>query len=279
MPLEKLKELAMATELATKPGYREFNALKSDGTRVKLSVRLPHQKELQYADIEMSVAFNRAQEASLPVRSRLLRKLKANGQWSDQDQIEMDALRDKLKLAQSTFRDLTAAKTKSEAADNKDTATITARIAEAAEVLDKARQAFGERVNEFNSMTQHTADEKSDVAYRNYLIACVTEYASDAGTSKKGSRLFGTLEDLLNSNDPTLFERLIYEFQACQNNMPSEWTIADELEEKLKTTEELTAASDAKAGKQSPITDEKTVVDTEPQPEANTEDSEITATV
>jgi hypothetical protein len=218
--------MASAPTAGQKPGYREFTAKRGNGMdSIKLSVRNPTQKEEQYANMEGSAAFNRGLESGLPVRQRILRKLRDNGLWGDEQQGEYEQRQEELRAAELMVANVADRKAKLQATP--DSPEKTAELdkldshAEAAGIArTRAQEKFGELQEEFEQMTSQTADARANSARRNALIACVIEHADGPN---KGKRLFGSVDELLGSNDRLLLERIGYEFNCCTYNIPSEW--------------------------------------------------------
>lgn len=213
-----------------KERVREFTAGKADGTRLKLSVRLPHQKEIQYADAEQSAVFNRAIENGLPVKARIVRKIKENGLWSDEQQEEVEQLQRDLRAVEIEVRDLAKVRTALDPAegvvdDRPAVKAVDTKQSDAAERRADLQEKLGMLREEFEQMTSQTADAKADAAHRNFLIACVIEQVEG---DEAGKRLFAGVDEMLGCGDALLLQRLGYEFDACMFDVPSDWAKADE---------------------------------------------------
>jgi hypothetical protein len=201
-----------------KEGYREFLAAKDNKSLVKLSVRHPGKKEVEAADLEYSGTFNRALLSGLPTQAKMIRELRENEVISVKTEEEIGQLSQDLRVLDDRIR-------KDSFKDDEEKKQVQAD-----------RLTKNKRLNilnrEVQDMIAHTADAKASEAQRNFLIACVVEYADG---DKKGKRFYEDVEDLTSEQDGSLLNRCLYEYMTTVQNMPSEW-------DTLMGTEEKTAA-------------------------------------
>ena len=206
---------------ASKQAPRYFAATRDDGSVLHLTVRRPTRAESSRADLASSRVFNDCLGFGLPTQKRQLRTLAESGQWTEVEAAKTEALRAKaVRLEAQLSPDLDKA-----AYDAINTARIEATVA------------FREMRGELDSMLQHTCESKSAIEYRNFIIACVVEYAAtDADGNpvnqdkqvKSGdgffmSRLWASIDDLADDIDGELLERVLYEHLMFTAGLPSEW--------------------------------------------------------
>ncbi len=198
---------------------RYFPAKKQDGTVLHLQVRKPGRAELDYADREGSKAFNAALKGGLPTRTRQLKDIKASGVFTDADDAALEAIRQQLIKLEAGI------------ADPKATAD---RKKELEEQRRPILQDFNVSRRDIEAMLSHTCDAKLDQAYRNTMLCCVVEFSAvdDKGSpvnqdkkQKDGTytRLWPTVDALLNELDGSLIERAMYEQTMFNANLPSDW--------------------------------------------------------
>jgi len=207
------------------PTSRRFTATKDDGSKITIQVRRPTQRELELSDFELSRVFNQALLNQLPPRSRLLRKMRANGIWTDADSEAMDTLRGAVARADSGLADLNKQIEPLEKIHPAPENLADLLAKRDALVLSRNTQ-FGdlrELRTEVDGMLGHTADAKAESAQRNFLICCVTEYVGGDKADEVGDRVFSSVEDLLISTDINLVQRIIYEYITFNADLPSEY--------------------------------------------------------
>ena len=208
----------MATNIK-KDGIRSFRAKRDDGSFLALTTRKPTQEELGAARYELSATFNQSLMHGLPTRTKMMKSLEKNGLWGNTEKEAFQALREK---ALQTNKQLTATKekiSKAKAAGG-DVAAFQTQLDELQADYDGANTQFVDLRGEIESMLEHTADARADDAYRNFLVACVTEYAD--GT-KKGDRVWSSLDAYIEDGDMLLTQRALYEYLYCQADQPSGW--------------------------------------------------------
>jgi hypothetical protein len=223
----------------TKKGYREFTATKTDGSKVKLSVRLPNQKELKTADLYGAVDFNKSLEAGLPPRAKMVRVLRKAGLWGEEDEKRLAELQKAYVECQVALR-----KDKFETPEAK--AEVEKRLEEVADGLQEINA-------ETNAMLSCTADARSDEAKKNFLIACVVEQVEGP---EAGKRLYSGVDAFESEEDDLLDQRLRYEYHCCIQDVPSDWAEADakaEAEKLAKAKEAEEAAKQAEEPAAPPV--------------------------
>ena len=220
----------MSTLIDTKES-RAFEITKDDGTKAWVRVRRATRRELELADLELSRVFNQGLLAELPPRNRMLRKLRANGVWTDSDSELLDNLR--RTVARASLQISEASK---KLADLKpeQASQLAAAIAERDKAIAEYEKAFAELRplrDDIEQMLGHTADAKAENAQRNFLICCVTEYvtvkqdaaAKCAQIEAVLDRVFEGVEAMLACTDLDLLQRIIYEYITFNAGMPSEY--------------------------------------------------------
>lgn len=178
-----------------------FQLTDVEGTLRYLRVRTPNQEEMAAAELELSGAFNEALlEGGLPPRQRMLRKLKAAGLWTSEDEQEMNTLRDELVRIDRAIR--------KEQYDTDD---------EKQELEDRKAavfRQFNDFTNEIDAMLAHTCDAKAEAAQRNFLLACVIEELTEDGEVL--GRVWEDVAALEVEDDAQLVQRVVYHW-TCFN--------------------------------------------------------------
>jgi hypothetical protein len=213
-----------------KPGTREFVATRDDKSLIKLSVRKPTRKELEYADLEYSAKFNTAIVNGIPTQAKLLRQLREAEVIDKKTEALLSQLATDLRAQEKAVAKLT---------NSKDEAAVKA----AGDKLEELQKKLQELNGEVDSYFEHVAETKAQQAQRNFLVACVVE--TPDGDKRK--RLWGGVEELLGEQDQSLINRTVYEYMMCQRDLPSEWDklIAEQEAEAKKAKDEEEAAEKA----------------------------------
>jgi hypothetical protein len=213
---------------------RSFNALKKDGTRVRVSTRKPTHEELEAADMNHSSVFNQGLLAGLPTRAFLMRNLKKNGVWDDDAESDLTALRNEFEEHLNIIR------------SNKGVFPSVEAEKEFNDRKDALIKQISDLTSDFESMLLHTADTKADASYLNFLVACVTEYA---GGDHDGERVYDSVSAYENDTDTSLGGRVRYEFQCVQRDLPSDLIAAEVQAEQdaAASKAKLAAAADSAA--------------------------------
>jgi hypothetical protein len=204
-------------------GYREFLCTKDDKTIVKLSVRHPNKKELEAADMEYSGFFNQSLLGGLPTQAKMLRVLREKEVISPTDEAEMGQLTEDIRALNAQLR------------TDKFGDPAEKKKVEIERNIKQARLSVLNR--EIESMLAHTADTKANEAQRNFLIACVIEYADG---NKKGDRVWEGVEGLLENKDTAMLNRVLYAYMVCQADMPDEWDTLTKSDEEPDKKDEAT---------------------------------------
>jgi hypothetical protein len=209
--------------MAKTEAKRIFPVTKADGTPLKLSVRLPNQKETQIANRQYRAAYTQALMDGQPPRSVLLKRLGDNGLWSQADRAEFSSLREAYLAAldQANRVEIPAGQ------------TATAEEVETFAKRDRALGALNAKRADVEAMLQFTADAMAEEAKTKYVIACVVEY-----DGKDARRVFSSVEELDSTPDVEMLERVKYEFATLEAGMPSDWDniMANDAAEKATET-------------------------------------------
>jgi hypothetical protein len=216
---------------------RTFTATRSDGTKARVSTRLPTQEELEAADLNQSSAFNQALMHGLPTRAFLIRKLKKNGVWDSESESELGTLKLQLDKHLDIIR------------SNKNVFKDEAERAAFNKKYEELATKIGELNGDFESLLVHTADVRAESAYSNYIVACVSEYAD---SERKGERIYDSVEGFEQDSDTTLGGRMRYEYNCLSRGLPSdliEKELAAEAAEKAAAEAEAKAKADLESGK------------------------------
>ena len=209
---------------------RAFRATKDDGSSVWLRVRRPNRRESELADLELSRVFNQSLLSELPPRSRLLRKLKESGMWTDADSEKFDSLRASVVRAGIKISELVKKKNDFKPENVEQLAAVEVAITAAEAEYEKASSLLIELRKEVDGMLGHTADAKAESAQRNFLICCVTELVKiKAGAvDEVGARMFSGTDEMLATTELGLLQRIVYEYITFNNSMSSEQAEIDE---------------------------------------------------
>ena len=230
---------------------RHFAATLDDATILHLTIRRPSRAESQAADMASSVVFNSGIRAGLPTQRRQIALLAESGQWTSDHEARMESYRlnaidaeNKLKATDLTQDD------RDQFSKDRVQNTIAYRQLEA----------------EFRDMLQHTCENKATIEYRNYIIACVIEYAAtDADGApvngdkkiKQGNgfvmpRFWNSIEDLAQETDNSLLQRVLYEYSMFAAGLPSEWDAMNAVNVAVKTDAAPPAVDAAQAATAQP---------------------------
>lgn len=195
--------------MAKRETSRAFTADREDGSKINLVVREPSRAEVEHADDKRAVKFNSLLRAGVPTRRRMLKDLKANGLWSEEDQTNLVSLQTKANEAEVAHD-----KALKDGKDTKDLKTA----------YDAARRELILEFQDIESMLSQTVEAKSEAVHRNILMACVIENAD-------GGRLWSSVTEMLEEQDIVLIERVAYEYQMFAEGLPSDWKAPEATDE------------------------------------------------
>ncbi len=205
-------------------GIRQFRAKRDDGSFILLTTRFPMQQELGAAKLELSVVFNESLMHGLPTRTKMMKNLERSGLWGTPEKEEFERIRTSALGVDRQLVDLrgklAAAQAGQSGATGAEATSLNEQITTLQAQYDQANVEFMDMRQEVESMLEHTADSRGDDAYRNFLVACVTERADG---EHKGERLWDSVDAYVNETDMMLSQRALYEYLYCLADRKSEW--------------------------------------------------------
>ncbi len=235
----------MATKREERKGIRQFRAKRDDGSLILLTTRLPMQAETHAARLEYSAVFNDSLKHGLPTRTKMLKDLERSGLWGQAEKEEFERIRTEALGVDKQLTGLRKSLAEKQGNTNflgtPEERTIQGEISTLQARFDQLNAEFISMRQEVESMLEHTADARADDAFRNCLVACVTEY--DDGVSK-GKRVWESIDSYVDENDMMLSQRALYEYLYCTAGQPSAWKDKDEPKALDKGTEKETTQLD-----------------------------------
>jgi hypothetical protein len=188
---------------------------------VYLTVRSPNRQEMENADLEYSLAFNRCLTKGLPTRTRQIKACRESGVWTAEHDTAFERLRLIAVRAQEDLDKLKPGDPGYEFA-------VEANRVALANYREESRVA--------DQILSHTADSKAYEAQRTFLIAHTIEYATTdpegnlvnldkRSRDGKPLRVWPTVESLLEVENPELYARAFYEYTAFAAGTESNWEV------------------------------------------------------
>lgn len=237
-------------------GFRTFTVRRGDRSKLTLTVRVPTREETRMAEAQQGRVYNEMLELGMPIKARLIRRMRENGSWDETNERELEDAR-----LEAVAADRGAKEARRLAQATPADAALAEAAAEAETALNAARARYGRFVQELEAMFIHTADARADEARRNYLVACVVTEAVEAGEGfAEGERYFNSITEVEYPEDPEVAERCKFEFMLTDNGIhESPWQDAnpaaeDEDEDDAETdTETDTEPREAEVADQKPL--------------------------
>jgi hypothetical protein len=175
-------------------GYREWTL----GDK-KYRTRFATPKEDADARMEYATAFNSALAKNLPTQKQMLVMLKAKGIWTNEDEAELAAIREKMNQIELILSKK----------DPKDKSKTTRKMAE--QLLQLRGDAI-EKASQLNEFMGNTIESIADENKQAYYVSSCTE-------NPDGSRVWATPEDFMNSRETNLVSSATYEYVTFINGL------------------------------------------------------------
>jgi hypothetical protein len=196
-----------------KQGFREWEF---DGAKYK--TRFPVAKEENDGNWEYSRAFNRALKEGLPTSSEMDKIIRERGIWSEKDEDEISASREKI----GSLEVILSKK------DVKDHSKATVAIANE---LSNIRQSVISKTSEYQGFMSQTVESKADEAKTAYLVSTCTESAD-------GSRVWNTVDEFLVDKRAGIVNTATYQYITFTAGLAQDYI------EQLSETKYLRAGKD-----------------------------------